>query len=184
MIERVVQADERSGPVHYLPHRAVIKEDKATTKIRIVMDASAKPKGIPNAPSLNDCLHTGPLLLKELVGILLRFRRMRNVILADIEKAFLQLSVRIQDRDCTRFLWFDDPNEVDPENIHFEKCIIFRFCRVSFGLTVSPFLLNATIREHLMLFDLPLAHIIEENLYVDTTLTLFKRKETSPSRYL
>ncbi|KAL3109407.1 hypothetical protein niasHT_015252 [Heterodera trifolii] len=112
-IIEMANPDHSCGPVHYLPHRAVIRTDKATTKIRIVMDASAKPKSTPSAPSLNECLHTGPLLLKDLTGILLRFRQMEKVVLADIEKAFLQLGVREQDRDATRFLWLANPKEAN-----------------------------------------------------------------------
>ena len=41
------------GEVVYLPHQAVIKENKTTTKLRIVMDASAKVNGV----SLNECLY-------------------------------------------------------------------------------------------------------------------------------
>uniref|UniRef100_A0A183CTW1 Reverse transcriptase domain-containing protein n=1 Tax=Globodera pallida TaxID=36090 RepID=A0A183CTW1_GLOPA len=134
------------------------------------MDASARPRTHPTAPSLNDCLHTGPLLLKDLTGVLLRFRRMEAVILADIEKAFLQLGVREQDRDATRFLWLTAPTETNLDAVSREHIIIYRFCRVSFGLTVSPFLLNATLREHLALFDSEVARRIEENLYVDHIL--------------
>jgi hypothetical protein len=141
------------------------------------MDASAKPKSQSGAPSLNDCLHTGPLLLKELVGILIRFRRMKRIILADIEKAFLQLGVRLQDRDATRFLWIDNPKEANLDFIHHNELIVYRFCRVSFGLTVSPFLLNATVREHLNLYDSNIAQRIQDNLYVDNILIEVKDGE-------
>nr|CAD2193096.1 unnamed protein product [Meloidogyne enterolobii] len=170
MIERIENPGEAQGPVHYLPHRAVVRTDKAFTKVRIVMDASAKPPGQPNAPSLNNCLYTGPLLLKQLVGILLRFRFLNKVLLADIEKAFLQLGVREMDRDCTRFLWLNNPKDIDPAQIIYSKCIVYRFCRVSFGLTVSPFLLNATLQEHLKLYDSPLARSVEQNLYMDNIM--------------
>ncbi|VDN03210.1 unnamed protein product, partial [Onchocerca ochengi] len=43
--------------------------------------------------SLNDVLDRGPIALPDLVGVLLRFRTMKNVVTADIEKAFLQLEL-------------------------------------------------------------------------------------------
>ena len=46
---------------HYLPHRAVVRCDKETTKVRVVFDASAKSG---NEPSLNNCLYAGPCLLR------------------------------------------------------------------------------------------------------------------------
>uniref|UniRef100_A0A183BU61 Integrase catalytic domain-containing protein n=1 Tax=Globodera pallida TaxID=36090 RepID=A0A183BU61_GLOPA len=181
VIELINTPDQNTGPVHYLPHRAVIRTDKATTKIRIVMDASAKPKNNPTAPSLNDCLHTGPLLLKDLTGILLRFRRMEGVLLADIEKAFLQLGVREQDRDATRFLWLANPATDNLDPLRREDVLVYRFCRVSFGLTVSPFLLNATIREHLAIHESDLARRIDENLYVDNILIEVKKEDELPA---
>lgn len=56
IVEKVPKADggERAQ-VHYLPHHAVIRRDKETTKVRIVYDASAKSSGC----SLNECLHKG-----------------------------------------------------------------------------------------------------------------------------
>ena len=66
MIERVESCGD-VGEVIYLPHRAVVRENKSTTKVRIVYDASAKNKG----PSLNECLYKGPCLNPLLYDILL-----------------------------------------------------------------------------------------------------------------
>ena len=55
-----------SGQVHYLPHHGVVRQDKVTSKLRIVYDASVRSSG----PSLNDCLYTGP---KSIFDILVRF---------------------------------------------------------------------------------------------------------------
>ena len=41
--------------IHYLSHHAVHREDKKTTKLRVIFDASAKTNG----PALNDCLYSG-----------------------------------------------------------------------------------------------------------------------------
>ena len=94
---------------HYLSHHAVLREDKATTKLRIVYDASAKTCG----PSLNDCLYTGPKFGLSIMEIILRFRAFSVALAADIEKAFLMVGVSPRDRDVLRFLWIDDvENEV------------------------------------------------------------------------
>ena len=46
--------------------------------------------------------------------------------------------------DILRFLWYENVNsESDP------KLIVYRFLRVLFGVTSSPFLLHGTIRHHL-----------------------------------
>ncbi|CAF4832955.1 unnamed protein product [Pieris macdunnoughi] len=47
----------------YLPHHAVIRNDKETTKIRVVFNASCKGC---NGASINDELLTGPVLQDDL----------------------------------------------------------------------------------------------------------------------
>jgi len=66
-MERVDQS-EKAQPyhqIHYLPHHCVVREDKSTTKLRIVYNASA----MENGPALNDCLHTGPPLTPDILDI-------------------------------------------------------------------------------------------------------------------
>lgn len=62
--------------VRYLPHYGVAWQDKATLKLRIVCDASAKSTG----PSLNDCVDTRPSFNQSIMDILLRSQLYRIVI--------------------------------------------------------------------------------------------------------
>ena len=134
VIERVSEEDEQNWG-HYLPHRHVIKED-STTKIRPVFDASAKERG---SSSINECLEKGPNLISLISSTLLRFREGKLGVVADVKKAFLQISLNKNDRDFLRFFWYDKEG----------KIIIFRHCRVVFGVSCSPFILGAVISLHL-----------------------------------
>ena len=129
------------GKVHYLPHHGVVRRDSMSTKLRIVFDASSKATS--NSPSLNDCLCSGPALTPTIFKILLRFRERKIALVADIEKAFLNIGVHEEDRDALRFLWVDNLEKEDPE------LVLYRFCRVVFGVNSSPFLLNATLQHHI-----------------------------------
>lgn len=149
---------QSQGSVFYLPHRPVVKESSSTTKIRPVFDASAK--GV-NGVSLNDCLEVGPSLNPDLPGVLLRFRRWPFVLTGDISKAFLQIRLHTGDRDVHRFLWKKDG-----------VVRKMRFCRVTFGVNCSPFLLNAVVRIHLLQYgDSRVVRELQSNLYVDDWLT-------------
>ena len=95
--EIIEKVDEKDLPTrrHYIPHHAVITPNKSTTKIRIVYDASTKKKN--DMRSLNEYLNRGPIILEDMCALLLRFRSKRTGIIADIEKAFLQLGLQEQD---------------------------------------------------------------------------------------
>ena len=113
IIERVEETEEQSlGQTHYLPHQAVIRSDALMTKLRMVFDASSKVK--PDCPSINDCTYTGPPLTPGIADILMRFRAHKVGLVADIEKAFLNIAVDEQQRDLMRFLWVDDITKDDP----------------------------------------------------------------------
>ena len=150
------------SPFHYLPHHAVIRQDKQTTKVRIVYDGSAKSTSTPF--SLNDCLMTGPNLIPKLFNILVKFRWNIVAVTADIEKAFLMIGIRPSDRDMLRFLWFNNPEQPDSEVTH------FRFTRLVFGLRPSPAILSCVISHHLRKYHEKypeLVQSIESSLYVD-----------------
>ena len=132
-----------------MPHRPIIRQDKATTKVRMVFDASAKGQG----PSLNDCLHAGPPLATSLFGNLLRFRSYKVAVVADIEKAFLQIAINENQRDFVRFLWFKDIKNIDYENFENNDFSDLRFCRVIFGVTSIPFLLTGTLVNHIKKYE-------------------------------
>jgi len=118
IIEVVEQLDSTSKRVHYLPlHHAVVRRDKNTTKVRIVYDASAHAKG----PLLNDCLHTGPKFNQKVLQILLHFCSYPVAWTADIEKAFLMISMSPEDCDVLRFLWVDNPHDSNP------NIVVYRF---------------------------------------------------------
>ena len=110
----IEDADDQSmevGNVHYLPHRPIVRDDKDTSKVRVVFDASAKVKG---GISLNDVLEKGPNMLPKILNILLRFRSYRFVLISDIKAAFHQILLKEKSRDLTRFLWFDDIHSENP----------------------------------------------------------------------
>ena len=142
-IVEVVMDDIMLGFFIHIPYHVVIRRDKSTTKLRIVYDASAKSDGA----SLNDCLHAGPALTQSIYDIMTRFRNQRVAILGDIEKVFLMVHMNETNKDVLRFLWVDDIDKAEP------KVITLRFTRVVFGLSSSPFLLNAIIKHHIEQYE-------------------------------
>ena len=124
--------------IHYLPHRWIVQKNK----IRVVYDASSHTK---TNHSLNDLVHQGPNLTENLVGLLLNFRLYPIGLTADIEKAYLQISLNLLDRDATRFLWVKDYTK-PPTGDNLRH---MRFARVHFGVNASPCLLHMVLQDTL-----------------------------------
>ena len=68
-VRKIDNFEEKPIVKWYLPHFAVVRNDRATTKTGVVFDASAKFNGV----SLNDTICQGPKLQRELIDVLLRF---------------------------------------------------------------------------------------------------------------
>lgn len=95
---------------------------------------------------------------------MLRFLTHKVALTDDIEKSFFMVSISEKDRDVLRFLWVDNIKKDPPE------ICAFRFTRVVFGVSSSPFLLNATIQHHLDEHKLTFPNAVEilsRSTYVD-----------------
>ena len=151
----------------YLPHFAVIREDKATTKVRVVFDAAAKFNNV----AINDLMLPGPKLQNNLVKILLQFCVEPVVLIADISEMFLQVSLADSDRKYHRFVWESD-----------DRVDVYEFTRLAFGMRASPYLACRAVLETADrfgdAFDPEVSEIVRNAFYVDDML----RSMSDPNR--
>ena len=162
IVERAPNSVE--GREFYIPHKGVVRETAESTKLRIVYDASAR--AWDGAPSLNECLNTGPPLQNQLWSVLVRGRFNPVAVTGDIKKAFLQVRIRPEERDALRFHWL--------KNVETKEVETLRFTRALFGLGPSPFLLGGVIEQHLHTWSHKQPEIVREikkNLYVDDLIS-------------
>ena len=160
------EVETQNKDVHYLPYHAVIRQNRETTKLRIVYDGSAKSAG--QERSLDDFLPAGPNNIPQLVDVLARFRWNPIAISAGIEQGFMMNSIQESHRDLLRFLLLKDPFVLNSEDLH------LRFCRLVFGLRPSPSILGATLAHHLDSYKEhypEIVKLIKDSLYVDDLLT-------------
>lgn len=154
------------GTVFYLPHHAVIRPERQTTKIRVVFDGSAH---VPGSYSLNENLFKG-LTNWNSLKLFMSFRFGETGMTADIEQAFLRVGVEPSDRDALRFLWWGENGDL----------VAYRFHSVPFGTSASRFLLFAAIQKHLKLYReqyQDVVPLLQNNMYVDDWL--YATSETS-----
>ena len=100
-------------------------------------------------------------------------------VLADIKQAFLNVGIAAQHRDYLRFLWCD----MQAGN---EQVVIYRFLRVVFGITSSPFLLNGIVRHHLSDYlekEQDIVQRIMDDLYVDDLVSGCNELEEGKALY-
>ena len=82
----------------------------------------------------------------------------------DVEKAFLMVGMTEEDREVLRFLWVDDIDKLSPE------IVVLRFTPVVFGVSSSPFMINATIKHHIEQYKEANPEFVEKflcSIYVD-----------------
>ena len=167
----------RKNDAHYLSHFFVLRPESETTPIGVVFAANA------GHISLNDCLYTGPCLLRSLNTIIHRFRANKYAFVADIKKAFMRIKINEEDRNYFRFLWFEDG---DPD----KPIRVYRYASVFFGGPSSPFILNFSILHHLSKHKKDqdpavqfVAQDLEKKLYCDNVFTGANDEDTAIQYY-
>ncbi|XP_055910658.1 uncharacterized protein LOC129945022 [Eupeodes corollae] len=120
----------------YLPHHAVVKPDSASTKVRVVFNASASTN---KGHSLNDFLCTGPALQNDLQTILLKWRQYPYVFNSDIEKMYRQIHVHPDHHRFQRIIFRSSNSESDLAD--------FEINRVTFGVNCAPYLAIRTLHQ-------------------------------------
>jgi len=87
-------------PSFYLPNHPEI-----TQNLRVAFDGSVKDT---NGRSLNEALHIGPSILRNLFSICMRIRMFKFVFSADIVKMYRQIWVAANHCGNQRIVWRED----------------------------------------------------------------------------
>lgn len=115
-----------SGNMRYLPH-VWFFHPKKPTQIRVVFDPSSEHRGV----SLSRERFSGPDVMNHLLGVLIRFRRVKVGVMCDIGQMFQSFHVYPVYSDFLRFLWLED-------NIPGKQIIEYRMNVHLFGNGTSP----------------------------------------------
>ena len=121
-VKPVEMQDPQPDRIWYLPHHPVENINKPG-KVRRVANAASKF----GAQSLNSNLLTGPDLLNNLLGVLMRFREHPVAVLADIEDMFMQIAIYQIDQSALQFLWLVD-NQI--QQYQFTRLILEQIARL------------------------------------------------------
>ncbi|XP_060801124.1 uncharacterized protein LOC132901919 [Amyelois transitella] len=124
----VKETDDMTEFAVYLPHHAVVRNDKSTSKVRVVFNASSpNNKGV----SLNDTLMVGPTLQADLRHIIMRWRLHPIALVADIIKMYRQVRINENDAIYQRIVWRNKPEDEIKD---------YELVTVTFGTASVPFL--------------------------------------------
>ena len=167
-IRRVLPTEEKNEVERLLPHFPVIRPDRATTKVRIVFDASATYQG----RSLNTETLPGPKLQSNIFDILVRFKKELVALADDVSQMYHQLVLQPVDRPFHRFLWRDLDPMREPETYEFQR-FIFGGCYCPF---CAQYVWQQHARDHKDQYPLA-AEAVEKNCYADDLMPSIKNVE-------
>ena len=146
------------GPVHYIPHHAVIRPEKKSTPVRIVFNSSSVFQG----HKLNDYWMKGPDLLNNLFGVVLRFREREVAVVGDISKMYHRILVPERDQQVHLFLWRNLETSREPD--------VYVKTVLTFGDKPAPAMAQTSLRktaQESKSTHPKAAEIIMKNAYMD-----------------
>lgn len=149
-----------NGPIYYLCHHEVMKEG-STTSCRIVYNSSRKIKG----ECINDYWGKGINPVNNLLGVLIRFRERKVVIVGDIRKMYHTIKINVVDQHTHRFLWRNMDTSRDPD--------VYAMQVVSFGDKPAGNIAVAALKKTAEMGSSAFpeaAEVILNNSYVDDIL--------------
>lgn len=163
----MTRIDNYLTPHYFLPHHGVFREHSATTKLRVVFDASAKSS---SGVSFNDIQEIGPPLQNDIFSILLRLRQFQYVACADIEKMYRQILIQPDQRHLQLILWRSDPSD---------KLEVYKLNTVTYGTASAPYLSMRCLKQlALECGDDVIARVINEDFYVDDLIVSHENMQT------
>jgi hypothetical protein len=155
-IEQLPRDAQTDPDCYFLPWFPVIDRTRESTKMRMVFDAAAKDK---EGKCLNSEIENTPNRLNDLLVILLRFRRYKTAVTADISEMFLRIRMEEQDKRYHRFYL--------GQNVWQWKSIIF-------GEKSSPDISQKVVRTCAIERGLERAkRVIDEAMYMDDMIDSF-----------
>ena len=140
-------AFKAENPKHsFLSHMPVFRMDKETTKCRVVFLSNiCQRDGKDVSISHNQALYAGQNYNNKLLTALLNLRFDRFLLCWDLRRAFLQISLTFLDTCRLLFLWYKN---VDDPSLGLD---VYKFNRLSFGLSPSPTILILALYKILVL---------------------------------
>ena len=85
-------------------------------------------------------IYQGPKLQRDLLDVLLRFRRRPVAVICDIAEMYLRIGIAAGDKPYHRFLWRGTDHSRQPD--------VYEFDRLLFGVNSSPFQAQFVLQNH------------------------------------
>ncbi|XP_048481675.1 uncharacterized protein LOC125489576 [Plutella xylostella] len=147
-----------SAPQCYLPHHCILRDESATSALRVVFNASCRTS---TGFSLNDLMHRGPNLQQDLQSLIIKWRQYQYAYTADIEKMYRQILVHPEERQLQKIIWRDSNQQPLQE---------YQLSTLTYGMKPAGYLAMMTLRQlgkEVNQSESEVARVLEESFYMD-----------------